>query len=89
MAVDTLRKRSAANRYGMRWLAGTRPPASPLDAFERAALVGCYYLEPAPVVFGHPDHGWTFGRPETVFTFQPLTPVFDFTPTETVFTFQD
>ena len=75
MAVDTLTKRASALRFGMTHLAGTRPPSGTIDAFERAALLGCYYNA---VVFGTICSGWTFGTSETVFAFGTHETVFEF-----------
>ena len=66
MAVDTLTKRASALRFGMTHLAGTRPPSGTIDAFERAALLGCYYQG---IIFGTVCSGLTFGTHETVFEF--------------------
>lgn len=79
MAIDTLRKRTAALRFGMPWQSGTRPPGSSFNSFERAALLGLYHPT------GAGDHGsavcgFTFGDPETVFVFHS---------SETVLTFED
>jgi len=69
MAVDTVSKRSAALRFGMSHLAGTRPPSGSIPVFERAALLACYYTAPLPVTFGTPQCGWTFEPQETVWMF--------------------
>jgi hypothetical protein len=80
MAVDTASKRSAALRFGMSRMSGTRPPSGSIPAFERAALLACYYTEPLPVTFGTPQCGWTFSTEGTVWAFSPE---------ETVWTFGD
>ncbi len=56
MAIDTLAKRSATLRFGRPGLAATRPPSGTIAAFDRGALLGCYYLEGAASVA--PTDGW-------------------------------
>jgi len=85
MAVDTLTKRQAALRYGMTHLAGTRRPKAAIHAFERAALLGCYW----PVTFGTVSDGWTFGQSETHWTFSKHASVLSIAADQTVFTFGD
>lgn len=91
MAIDTLRKRSAVSRFGMPWSAGTRPPASPLDAFERGALLGLYYIDSLipPVVIGTPVCGWEFSPENTVFEFPDDSIVVSFSSEQTVLNFGD
>ena len=85
MAVNTIAKRSAALRFGMSHLAGTRPPGGGLGVFERAALLGCYYA----VVFGDPTSGWVFGADETVWTFGQDTTVWMLEPDAAVWRFTE
>lgn len=58
MAVDTASKRSAALSYGVAHRAGTRPPSGAVGAFERGALLGCYYIDAAAIA---PNDGWIVG----------------------------
>ena len=60
MAVDSLSKRSAALGFGSPWRSGTRPPSGSVTAFDRGALLGCYYLEPV-IVTVVPAEGWQAG----------------------------
>lgn len=76
MAVNTKSKRSAALRFGRAYLAGTRPPTGSINAFERSALLACYFA--AAVVPGTPKDGWVFARAETVWIFGPDSRVFTF-----------
>jgi len=85
MAVDTLAKRSAALRFGMAHLAGTRPPSGIINAFKRSALLACYSV----TTFGSPNDGWTFATNETVWTFATNETVWTFATNETVWTFGD
>ena len=78
MSVNTPSKRSAALRFGMAHLAGTRPPSGFINSFERSALLACYSV--TTIVFGSPNDGWTFATNETVWTFAT---------NETVWTFGD
>jgi hypothetical protein len=87
MAVDTLSKRSAALRFGMAHLAGTRPPSGVINSFQRSALLACYSV--TTIVFGSPNDGWTFATNETVWTFATNETVWTFATNETVWTFGD
>lgn len=75
MPVDTVSKRSAALRFGASHRAGTRPPTGSIIAFERAALLGCYYI---PVSYGSPKDGWRFGFEQTVWNFGRDVTVWNF-----------
>lgn len=66
MSLNTISKRSAALKFGLAYLAGTRPPSGLISRFDRAAILGCYIIATET---GTPHDGWVFARQETTFVF--------------------